>query len=148
MFEVFKNLGRNLATLDKKKMLNEILSVRSLQAQIIDLNQAQMYDKGVDSDGVSLGNYSMATIYGTTKFEGKIQKGQRYDHVTLKDTGESYDTMKVIHGRDGFFIDGKFPESVERKWPDALGLTNDSKDEIIPEIKERLIDKILQHALK
>jgi len=148
MLSVFVKLGKNIASINKGQMMEEIFSTRSLQSQIIDFNQAQMYDKGVDSDGRSLGEYSLATIYGTTKFEGKIAKGQRYDHITLKDSGGSYDSMKVETDNSGLAIKGDFPDSIKQRFPDALGLTQDSKTELLPEVNENLIEKILKKARK
>lgn len=142
MFGAFKKLGNNIASLDKNKLFREIFSEPLLQAEIIDLNQKQLYEEGVDSKGVPTGEYSDATIYGTSNFEGKIEKGERYDHITLKDTGESYDSMKVEVEESTFSINGNFPQSVETAFPDALGLTTESKKELIPTVNEYLIDKI------
>lgn len=148
MFGSIKRIGNNLKQLNSRDIVKKVLSEPSIQTQAIDLNQSQMYEKGVDSKGFSMGEYSPATIYGTKNFEGKIAKGQRYDHVTLKDTGAFYDSMKIVNSNDQFVIVGDLPEGAQRQWPDALGLTNESKDEIMPEIKERIIESIKQKVLK
>ena len=62
---------------------------------IIFLNtQSQLYDKGVDSTGQRLdagrNGYAPYTIMV------KEAKGQPVDRVTLKDTGEFYDSFKTI----------------------------------------------------
>jgi len=58
---------------------------------IIDLNTIdQLYNEGIDSLGNSLGEYSAYTK------SIKGAKGQRTDHITLKDTGEFYNSFRVI----------------------------------------------------
>lgn len=148
MFGAVLKVARNLTKIDKNKMIGDILAIPSIQSQIIDLNQSQLYDQGVDAAGDPTGDYSHATIYGTTNFEGKIEKGQPYDHVTGKDSGASYDSMKIVLQKDSFAIMANFPEGFMQGWPDALGLTQESKEEIIPEIRERLVDALLKKALK
>lgn len=141
-------MGNNLMRLDRDQIVKQVIETPSLQTQIIDLNQAQLYEHGVDSKGDSTGGYASATIYGTNNFKGKIQKGQRYDHVTLKDSGASYASMRLVIDRGVFKIAGDFPDSVDEQWPDAMGLTDESKAEIMPEIKERTIDLIRQKILR
>jgi hypothetical protein len=148
MFGAVKRLANNLSSIDKNKMIGDIISIPSVQSQIIDLNQNQLYEQGVDAAGDPTGDYAYSTINGTSEYEGKIQKGQRYDHITLNDTGEFYNSMKVIQGSEAFAIIGKLPGSARDRWPDALGLTTESKAEIIPEIRERLVDALIKKALK
>lgn len=95
MFGAIKNRLRNIIALDTDKVLREIFSNTGLQRDIIDLNtQDQLYDKGIDSKGTSLGQYSPATIQGTKNFKGKIELGLRYDHITLYNSGEFYNSWK------------------------------------------------------
>ncbi len=148
MFGAIKNIGNNLRLLDRNAMIREIVSQPLLQAQIIDLNQKQLYEQGVDSNGVSTGEYSLATIYGTSTFEGKIEKDQPYDHVTLKDSAESYDSMKVVTEDSAFIVTGDFPDAIKSGWPHALGLTDESVKEILPEFKDRMIDNLKRDILK
>lgn len=148
MFEGLRDIANNMISIDGSKLVHDVISIDSLQAQIIDLNQSQLYDKGVDSLGNPTGEYSLATIYGTVNFEGKIAKGQPTDHVTLKDSGASYASMEVVNESDGFYIKGDFPESVKRGWPDALGLTTESLNELMPEITERLQEETKNTMLK
>ena len=70
---------------------------------IIELNTegektSQLFELGVDSQGNRLGDYS-----GFTK-NIKASKGQRIDHITLKDTGEFYKSFKVTPNKKGFRI--------------------------------------------
>ena len=145
MFSAIKNKLNALRKLEPNKIMEGIISETDIQQKIVDLNQSQMYDKGVDAVGDSLGDYRAATIVGTNDYEGKIDKGQRYDHITLNDSGEFYDSMKVIQGTEAFLITGNTDKqgfNLLDRWPDALGLTPESKTELAIEIKQRVLDKI------
>jgi hypothetical protein len=87
-----------------KYLFKQLFLDKEFTDKIIELNTLkQLYDKGEDSTGDSIGEYSNATIFGTVNFKGKIQKGQPYDRVTLKDTGDFYKSFscKYLSGGDG-----------------------------------------------
>jgi hypothetical protein len=67
---------------------------------VIELNtQKQLFDKGQDSTGKSLGEYRPFTV------REKRRKGQPTDRVTLKDTGDFYESFNVQPFFGGFIID-------------------------------------------
>ena len=69
-------------------MVNVIGKDRSLLQLIVSLNtQDQLYNKGIRSDKTKIGQYAPYTI------EIKRLKGQPYNHITLKDTGDFYDSF-------------------------------------------------------
>ena len=88
MFNQIKRMV-NRANRIPDKFITEIFKDKDLQDDIANLNREQMYEDGVDSKGSPLGEYSPRTI------QIKTEKGQRTDHITLKDTGEFYDSIKV-----------------------------------------------------
>ncbi len=123
-------------------MVEQIIDQSGLQAQLIDFNQAQMMDKGIDSAGDSLGEYSIISVEKYGKTPG---------HITLHDTGAFYNSMKVLTGSEGFVIFGdtiKDDKDISIQWPQALGLTQDSISEVLPEIKEGLREKIREQMYK
>lgn len=110
--------------------------------EIIRLNtEDQLEEQGVDRNGVSLGGYALFTI------TEKIQKGQRYDHVTLKDTGAFYNSFVVEVTKDGFsiiaddvaFYDRPLTESYGL---DILGLTTENEEWL----GAFILDKYQQYA--
>lgn len=99
MFGQVKKVCKNIIKLQEGKILKDVLRNTSLQQDIIDLNRDdQLYDKGIRADGQSLGEYHAITI------GKKIEKGQRYDHVTLKDTGEFYESFKIKNNENEIII--------------------------------------------
>ena len=99
-FERTKKLFNALIRLDETKIINAILSDKNFQKFIISLNQNdQLFDLGIDSLGVSLGEYSDFT---------KVQKqsdGQRFDHITLLDTGGFYKSFTITVSGGGFIME-------------------------------------------
>lgn len=99
----FERLLNNLNKLDINDIFFSLWKDNKVQNFIIELNTegkptSQLYELGVDSKGDSLGEYSPYTI------QFKVDKGQRFDHVTLKDTGDFYETFNVKPNKKGFEI--------------------------------------------
>ena len=120
-----------------------VFNSAQVKEEIIYLNtEEQLFEKGVDSKGVRIGDYSPFTIME------KVRKNQRYDHITLKDTGQFYDSWTVKIGR-GFIELNASPIKDEDNLfeiygEDVLGLTNES----IEKLKPLLIEQYRYHIEK
>jgi hypothetical protein len=152
MFGLLTGLVKKIKALDQNKMVRQALSNTAIQQEILDLNRLdQLYDKGIDSAGDSLGEYSPATIEGTANFLGKKQKGQRYDHITLNDTGEFYGSFIFRNKKDEFEIqadalkDGT--DLTESFGNEIVGLTEENKSKLsgwlIEPIQKEIRKKLL-----
>lgn len=140
-FQKLLNIKNVLASMPSaREVFHKAIRMGQLEAQMLDLNHHQMFDLGVDALGAPLGEYSLFTK------AIKERKGQRFYHVTLKDTEEFYDSMKIkfeytvtISG------DMQKPDTdLSTIYPHALGLTNESKNEVIDEIKENFLALLLK----
>lgn len=114
---------------------------------IIDLNTIdQLYNQGVDSRGVSLGDY---TAYTKSL---KQQKGERYDHITLKDTGEFYKSFRIIFTGDALQIVAnpiKDDTNLFKEFGiDIVGLTEDSMAVVTTKALQLIKPYIKQQLLK
>lgn len=124
---------------------------RSFTDYIIELNtQSQLFDKGIDSTGRSLedvgGGYSPYTI------EIKKSKGQPTDRVTLKDTGDFYQSFRVyLDSRSDLVITAdtiKDTTDLLREWgKDIIGLTQDSLELLVLRAKLILIPYVKNKLL-
>lgn len=116
--------------------------------KVVELNtQGQLYDKGVDSEGTPLeaigGNYSPKTK------RYKAEQGQRYDHVTLEDTGEFYASEKAEFTSNGDILltadtikDG---QDLQDRWgKNILGLTTESQMILKPILTDDIIKETRQ----
>jgi hypothetical protein len=133
--------------IDNSLRLNETeawkLSIdREMQDEIIRLNtEDQLYEEGIDSRGRSLGEYSPYTI------EIKRSKGDRYDHITLKDTGAFYASFKVRATKTELIIEADDRSKYDRPLTevfgeDILGLTDDNLDWLFDFILEKYLDYV------
>ncbi len=142
MFGVFKELGKKVAAIDEHRLLEEILSEEILKAQIIDLNQEQLYEKGVQADGTPTGDYAPVTKYYYKPLAASQGRDGRTDHITGKDTGQTYASMKVANELKGFKVIADDRNDFFEREPKGLGLTTENINEIIPEVREKLIEKV------
>jgi len=135
----FKRLLDNVNKLNINDIFFSLWKDNRVQNYIIDLNTegeqtSQLYNLGIDSEGNSLGTYSPYTI------QFKIEKGQRFDHVTLKDTGDFYETFKVKPSKKGFEIianPNKDDDNLfEIYGKEIVGLTKDNKKLLLAFVEE------------
>lgn len=135
--------------LDADAIFLDILSNREFQQFMIELNTkgqptSQLFEQGVDSLSVSLGDYAGTTIEGTSSFRGKKDKGQRFDHITLEDTGQFYGTFKIEFGGSSFLF--KITANPNRNntnlfddfGENIVGWTEENLQLIIDEFKPRI----------
>ena len=150
------SLANRIKSLSVLDLIHELSEHKEFTDLIIELNtKKQLFDKGINSEGVRLsdigGDYSYATIYGTANFEGKISKGLPIDRITLYDTGTFYESFKVyFDGKDLVITADTVKDSTDllTEWgAEVLGLTDESlsilrekaKEILIPYIKETLL---------
>jgi len=143
-FDRVKKILDNALALDENKIINQILSNKEFQRFIIDLNtRGQLFNKGIDSLSVSLGDYATTTIEGSGSFRGKRDKGQRFDHVTLLDTGEFYRSFKIVLSNDSFEIVAnpiKDDSNLFDDWgKDIVGLTEENLQKVRDAVTEKII---------
>lgn len=84
----FFQMLRNIETFDP--LVECINACVPIKEKIIELNRDdQLYEQGIRADGTSLPAYKQNTI------QEKEYKGQRFDHMTLRDTQHFQSSMKV-----------------------------------------------------
>ncbi len=119
-----------------------------VREEIIRLNTIeQLYEQGIDSLGRQLGDYSPFTV------QIKQMKGQRFDHITLNDTGAFYDSWVVTVATDSIDIDADDTSLYDRPlfavWgEDVAGLTDENLQYIIDMIKENYIKYLVNELLR
>lgn len=133
-------------------VLKKILNKSSTKEFLIKLNtEDQLFLKGEDSRGIRLdeigGGYSANTIEGTASYEGKKSKGQPIDRVTLKDTGEFYDSWQIkIELPYIIFIADDVKDGVKLtdEWGiNIIGLNEENKRKVEGFLLEEIIKDIL-----
>lgn len=147
MFEPLHKIFNQIATLEIDNVMLEVWNQQKVKDIIIDLNRiSQLYNSGIDSNGKSLGNYAESTIIR------KKRKSQPYDHITLNDTDEFYQSFEVYAFKGGFEISANtikrgdgLSEDVnltEKYGQYIIGLTEISKDLLIESVNINIKNEI------
>ena len=139
LIDKFKKVGEELDTGEIAKKI-----VRDNDNILIDMNaQDQLYAKGVNRLGVRIDEYQP---YRPLTIKVKIEKRQPYDRVTLKDTGEFYDSFYVETAEDRFYIkasDEKTNWLIKKYGAEIFGFTNDSLAEFINDyVKDEAYNRV------
>jgi hypothetical protein len=139
---VINRLNR-MSKVDATPIIQSILMDEEVQKHIIYLNTIdQLFERGENSLGERLGDYRPFTIMK------KIQSGQRYDHVTLNDRGDYYDSYRIIaqSGVDYImFVTNPIKEGkdIEQQWGGYIvGLNTENTQWLIDEVRTRFIPKL------
>ena len=109
--------------------------------RIVELNKEQM------NEGVTSHNVPITPKYTPFTIMKKIEKGQRFDVVTLRDTGSFQDKMKLIMGGDKFAITSTDEKTrkLEIKYGDIFGLSDSGNKEawliVRPDVVSDIKDK-------
>lgn len=139
--EALRNLLKRAASLQQDFAIQAMDKPSNLDL-VVELNtQGQLYDKGIGSDGISLGSYRPFTI------DKKIDSGQPTDRVTLKDTGDFYNSVRANFSYNGDIIITadtiKGDTDLEIEWgKNILGLTDESISIINPIFTDDIIKDV------
>ena len=133
--DALRKVLNNTIKLDIDKLMQEVYSDRDLQTFILDLNRLnQLFEQGIDSRGNKLGEYSAATevfTQGETfTFKGETRTKEAGGDIFLFDTGEFYESFKLIVKRTFIEIEAD-PQKDDTNLlddfgEDIVGLTDDS----------------------
>jgi hypothetical protein len=152
-FDRVKKILDNAIALDEDRIINQILSNKSFQEFIIDLNtEGQLFDKGINSLGVKLsdigGLYSPVTIE-LSKAKGRPKKSA--SSINLFDTGDYYKSFKIVLFNDSFDIVSdpiKNDSNLFDDWGKEIeGLTEENLQKVIDAIRSKIIPIIRARIL-
>lgn len=112
------------------QFMREVL--KATENKILSWNaDTQLYEQGVNALGVSIDSYKP---YTDLTIEIKKEKGQPYDRVTLRDTGDFEWSFYLQIDDDRFFIyskDEKTEKLVKKYGKNIFGLTPEHTTELI-----------------
>jgi hypothetical protein len=149
MFSKVKALRKKVASFNQTKVMREIMNSDSIKAQVIDLNQYQLYELGLQADGSPTGQYARITKEYYKPIAAAEGRDGRTDHITGKDTGALYRSMKVVAEADGISVAANDPNDfLKEDEPRALGLIPESRRQLLPEIRERFLEKFKETLKK
>ena len=129
-----------------EELKDEIMKHEDVIVQMV--ARDQLYEQGVEGRGISIMDYQP---YTARTIKIKQKKGQPYDRVTLRDTGEFHDSLHVEFDDEGFYVtstDDKAKYLLARYGKTIFRLTIENFTELLrnyirPELKEKLKERIL-----
>ena len=129
-----------------EELKDEIMKHEDVIVQMV--ARDQLYEQGVEGRGISIMDYRP---YTARTIKIKQKKGQPYDRVTLRDTGEFHSSLHVEFDDEGFYVtstDDKAKYLLARYGKTIFRLTNENFTELLrnyirPELKEKLKERIL-----
>jgi len=151
-FGRLSDLVNKAKTLRKGRVLAYSFKTKAIQDYVLILNtDEQLFNQGVDRNGEIVGRYAKKTerIYAGQFFGGKAKiAGEPYFFL---DTGDLFDSFSVVVNETSITIIAtdvaKLADVMES--PDLLvGLTDESKRELIKEALPIIRDYIIKHLLK
>jgi len=85
------------------------------------ITEDQLFDKGEDGLGNPLGEYSDFTKLFKTTIAGQLGRSTRVDHITLRDTGEFHESVKVKVSNKGVIEIVSEPQKEDTNLLDEFG---------------------------
>lgn len=118
---------------------------REISGEITAMNVEQLYGRGETREGKPV-----EPPYAASTIQIKRAKGQRTDHVTLRDTGDFHASFRVDETQDGFGITATDRKTglLESKYgEEILGLQDGNVQELaeryyLPRMREKLLEAI------
>lgn len=127
---------------DPTKELIKLISDSGLQEWVLNvIKEKQLFEQGVGESNIIIGYYSPYT-------EQLNPDKKANTHFTLRDTGEFYNTIKIIIIPDGFIIDGDGQKEdknlfeVYGKEQNLLGFTEKNFSVFIELIGKKTLEEI------
>lgn len=144
-FNSLRDKLQGIVDLKLNEVAFKIASEKEVKDLVIRLNtKDQLFKLGEDSLGDSLGVYSPFTV------EQKKKRGQPTNRITLKDTGEFYNSFNVVPYRGGFTIKANPIKDDDNLFDDfgtdIIGLNEENlqilrdvyKDKVLEEVRKRI----------
>ena len=141
-----KTFANRIAKININSILRKIFNDPNIKEFVIERNQEQLWDRGIDAKGQVIKTYNAlgGNVYSNFTMIEKAKKGWRTDVVTLKDTGKFYKTFKVGTQPEYAEINANFEvhgESIAQNVDvtNILGLTQENMPLLIQYIKPLFI---------
>lgn len=117
---------------------------------IINLNrEGQLFAEGVDIDDKVVGTYKFLTQQMTTGISGKGFPKKAGDPFNFYSSGEMYNSFSLRVEKDGFVISADISDVQDKlKGKQILGLTDESKAELVEKIIPLLVEEVRSQMLK
>ena len=134
-----------------KEILHQELKEEILENKFVIIEMVtkdQLYERGINGNDVAIASYKP---YSPRTIRVKIKKGQPTDRVTLKDTGDFYNSFEVVFDENGFYItstDEKAKYLVEKYGRNIFRLTDENLTILLREYIRPILTEKMKAYLK
>lgn len=137
--KVIDNKLRNLRQFQNSTTDLMFDEIASKEQDVLDLNRDEQLYQGVRADGSAI-----TPPYKPITVQIKQRLGQPTDRVTLRDTGDFYDSFEIEFNQDDFQIvaTDRKTAGLQSKYKNILGLNDSSIEQVIQIVKPRLLTEI------
>lgn len=123
---------------DMMRLIKMTMDIPEVQKELIEYTQSQLQE-GIDSEGkrirtIAAEEQGNGQVYSRYTISKKAEKGQDFQHVTLYDTGDFYNSMKIeaTENETKFLADFRnIMDNFNEGEYEFLGVTNDNLDSFI-----------------
>jgi hypothetical protein len=153
---MLSKLVNNISKLSVNTLAQQVFKESGISKFIIDLNrEGQLFAKGVGVDGNVVAKYSFLTQQLSAGISNKGNPKTAGDPFNFYGTGNMYDSFVLKVENDGFFIDADTSDLLSNEKnrkrivsdKRILGLTNESKIELVKKITPLLVKQIRKDLL-
>lgn len=142
-----RNLAYRLRKFDEVLGKELVKTILDQEEEVIEaITQDQLYNRGVNGDDTEIMSYAP---YAPSTIKKKIKKGQPYNRVTLRDTGEWYNSLRLVYDVDGFVVtstDDKNKYLKKKYGPKILKIDRANLNKIIKEkVRPVLVAKLKEY---
>lgn len=142
-----RNLAYRLRKFDEVLGKELVKTILDQEEEVIEaITQDQLYNRGVNGNDTEIMSYAP---YAPSTIKKKIKKGQPYNRVTLRDTGEWYNSLRLVYDVDGFVVtstDDKNKYLKEKYGPKILKIDRANLNKIIKEkVRPVLVAKLKEY---
>lgn len=155
MFDRLYQVLNRVKTISENELCLSVFIIPEIKAFIIRLNLVdQLYTQGIDANDKIIGTYSYMTALKNGEehyiYNGLVSVKRYKEPYTLYDTGEFYESFKVIIRDGGFIITANTvkPDKDLMDYGEILGLTDESKNELSKKMLPFLRKSLREHLLK
>ncbi len=154
MFERLTDLIHNVKKISANELSLSVFVIPEIKQFIIRLNLVdQLYTQGIDVNDKIIGTYSYMTALMAGEehyiYNGLVSVKKKGEPYTLYDSGEFYDSFKVVIKKGGFVIEANTvkPDKDLMDYGEILGLTEESKYELSQKMLPLLRKSLRQYLL-
>jgi hypothetical protein len=154
---MLSKLVNNISQISVNSLAQKVFKESGISKFIINLNREdQLFLEGVGVDGKIVAEYSFDTQILSQGISGKGFPKRAGDPFNFYSTGEMYNSFSIRIERDGFVINADTSDLLSNEKnrkrigsdKKILGLTNESKAELVEKIIPLLVKELRIQALK